>query len=317
MSLAGHAPPIPPSSSWSSDDQEWELVSSARSPAPTKTTPPSLQAARPATPPPTMPGWKDEYLTALLDAEQSNPVSFDLVEACTLSVFHTLLPRPPGPPPLSHTPASQLPLPLPLPPHHSLDGWNQCSYSLHTLTYNNTGTHLNNRIATLEAEKANLESTITTNTTTTLSSSPSATAPATSSPTPQHDSLHARTRTDLAYTLTQKTHLEQRLRDTTHDRDRLLSISQSQQRTLAALTAERDALARKVRDQASELRGKKDLLQQVQDEMLALEMELNASNAARERLLKENKDLVERWMVRVAGEANAMNSRNERAGGPS
>lgn len=112
--------------------------------------------------------------------------------------------------------------------------------------------------------------------------------------------------------MTQKTHLESRLRATTHDRDRLLSISKTQQHSLAALTAERDSLARKVRDQASELRGKKDLLQQVQDEMLALEMELNASNAARAKLTQENKDLVERWMLRVAGEANAMNSRNER-----
>lgn len=32
-----------------------------------------------------MPGWKDDYLTALLEAERSNPVSFDLVEACKLN----------------------------------------------------------------------------------------------------------------------------------------------------------------------------------------------------------------------------------------
>lgn len=170
-----------------------------------------------------------------------------------------------------------------------------------------TGTHLNDRIATLEAEKAQLEAAAATNSQTKPS------APASISTTQDNDSLvHARTRADLAHTLTQKTHLESRLRATTHDRDRLLSISKTQQQSLAALTAERDTLARKVRDQASELRGKKELLQQVQDEMLALEMELNASNAARAKLNKENKDLVERWMVRVAGEANAMNSRNER-----
>lgn len=175
-------------------------------------------------------------------------------------------------------------------------------------SYHHPGTHLNDRIATLEAEKAQLEVTNASSTPKTRTSAP------TPSTTTTHEDplLHARTRADLAHTLTQKTHLEARLRATTHDRDRLLSISKAQQQQLGALTAERDALARKVRDQASELRGKKDLLQQLQDEMLALEMELNSSNAARARLVKENKDLVERWMVRVAGEANAMNSRNER-----
>lgn len=187
--------------------------------------------------------------------------------------------------------------------HNSLD-----ELKTHITT---TGTHLNDRITTLEAEKAQLEAT---NTAASFPTRSSTTAPSTSTSTTTQDDplLHARTRADLAHTLTQKTHLEARLRATTHDRDRLLSISKAQQQTLGALTAERDALARKVRDQASELRGKKDLLQQVQDEMLALEMELNSSNAARARLTKENKDLVERWMLRVAGEANAMNSRNER-----
>lgn len=178
-----------------------------------------------------------------------------------------------------------------------------------------TGTHLNDRIATLEAEKAQLEAATTTITTTTSQTKPSNPAPAPISTQDNNNHLlllNTRARTDLAHTLTQKTHLESRLRATTHDRDRLLSISKTQQQNLAALTAERDTLARKVRDQASELRGKKELLQQVQDEMLALEMELNASNAARAKLTKENKDLVERWMLRVAGEANAMNSRMER-----
>lgn len=75
----------PPSSSCSSDDhdQDWEVVSSPSTPPKKPTTRPISEVPRAATPEPTMPGWKDEYLTALLDAERSNPVSFDLVEACT------------------------------------------------------------------------------------------------------------------------------------------------------------------------------------------------------------------------------------------
>lgn len=36
---------------------------------------------------PIMPGWKDDYLSSILEAERSNPVNFDLVEACTLAFF--------------------------------------------------------------------------------------------------------------------------------------------------------------------------------------------------------------------------------------
>lgn len=70
-----------------------------------------------------------------------------------------------------------------------------------------------------------------------------------------------------------------------------------------------------MRDQASELRGKNDLLQRVQDDLVALEIERNMAEKSVARLKEENKDLVERWMARMAGEANAMNSRNERGGG--
>lgn len=53
----------------------------------------------------TMPGWKDEYLSSLLEAERNNPVNFDLVEACTFvcsvsplaSLLACLLPPPPHP----------------------------------------------------------------------------------------------------------------------------------------------------------------------------------------------------------------------------
>lgn len=227
-----------------------------------------------------MPGWKDDYLSALLEAERSNPINFDLVEAC-MSQYPTPQLYPAMPSTCSRE-ANKLPLP--------------------------SGSHLNDRIATLEAEKAQNEHRAQSTTPSTPSIKP---PPEDATPSPHH----ARTRADLALTLTQKAHLESRLRATTHDRDRLLSISRSQQTTIGTLTGERDVLARKVRDQASELRGKNDLLQRVQDDLVALEIERNMAEKATARLTKENKELVERWMVRMAGEANAMNSRNERGGG--
>lgn len=79
-----HAPPKAPSSTCSSIDQEWELVPANNSPPKNKLDQPAISpvSVRPATPQPIMPGWKDDYLTSLLDAERNNPVNLDLVEAC-------------------------------------------------------------------------------------------------------------------------------------------------------------------------------------------------------------------------------------------
>lgn len=178
------------------------------------------------------------------------------------------------------------------------------------------GSHLNDRIAVLEAEKAQLHHQPQKPTTSSRKAPSSSSSSAAPSPAPPQQDDTPRMRADLAVTLTQKSHLEARLRAATHDRDRLLSISKAQQQTINTITAERDALARKVRDQASELRGKNDLLQRVQDDLVALEIERNMGEKTVARLTKENKELVERWMVRMAGEANAMNKRNEKGGGP-
>lgn len=81
----------PPPSSLSSDDQEWEFISSPSS-SPQQTSTAILEASRSITSQPIMPGWKDDYLAALLEAERSNPVSFDLVEACKLNSAKSIQP---------------------------------------------------------------------------------------------------------------------------------------------------------------------------------------------------------------------------------
>ena len=47
--------------------------------------------------------------------------------------------------------------------------------------------------------------------------------------------------------------------------------------------------------------------QDVQDEMLALNIQLNMADERCRKLEKENKDLVDRWMARMSKEADAMN----------
>ena len=46
--------------------------------------------------------------------------------------------------------------------------------------------------------------------------------------------------------------------------------------------------------------------------MISLELQLSLVEKERDRVKKENKDLVDRWMKRMGQEADAMNLANER-----
>lgn len=199
-----------------------------------------------------MPGWREDYLSSLLEAEKNNPVNHELVEACSL---------------------------------------------------------LNDRIAALEAEKAHWQLS--------TPSASSAKQPTTKEPptaTTTTDPAQSRLRTDLAEALRQKSSLEARLRKTTSERDTLQATQRSQARAVRDLSGERDSLRLRVGDQAEELRVKKQMMQQMQDEVLALEMQLNVAEAQKAKIAAENKHLIERWMRRARQEADDMNAANEKRG---
>ncbi|KAF3769590.1 hypothetical protein M406DRAFT_319982 [Cryphonectria parasitica EP155] len=201
-----------------------------------------------------MPGWKDDYLSSLLEAERNSPVNLALVDACS---------------------------------------------------------QLNDKIALLEAEKAQAVQPPLSASTTTPSSPP---IPSASTTLPSTDPVLLRLRADLAQALRQNTALATRLRAATADRDRLQGLTKTQEATIATLTTERGALSRRVRDQAEELRGKKQMLEQVQDEVLTLEMQLNVAEQQKTKIAAENKNLIDRWMRRAELEAREMNAANERGG---
>lgn len=52
-------------------------------------------------------------------------------------------------------------------------------------------------------------------------------------------------------------------------------------------------------------------MQQVQDEMIALNLQLSMAEKERDRVKQENKELIDRWMKRMGQEADAMNLANE------
>lgn len=81
-----------------------------------------------------------------------------------------------------------------------------------------------------------------------------------------------------------------------------------------SLKAENDLLTRdlqtmktKMRYNNEEAEAKNRNVQQILDEILALQIQLNLSEQKIEKLEEENRVLIDRWMAKVAGEADQMN----------
>jgi chromosome segregation ATPase len=121
----------------------------------------------------------------------------------------------------------------------------------------------------------------------------------------------SRLRIDLAEALRQKGQLQSRLKTAEDELARLRSQTSADSRALRSLEAERKTLLRKLRDRDDELREKKKLVADVQDELAVLNMELTVAERERKRAQDETKVLVDRWMKRMGQEAEDMNNANE------
>nr|OQO27422.1 hypothetical protein B0A51_07873 [Rachicladosporium sp. CCFEE 5018] len=117
----------------------------------------------------------------------------------------------------------------------------------------------------------------------------------------------ANLRTDLAATQKARATLESQLTDITTQLNALSTQQRLSQQQLMILTKQKQDVDRKLRDRDEELRGKSKLVEQAHDEMAALGLQLNVAEVRSERLEKENKELVERWMRRMGEEAEKVN----------
>ncbi|KFY48672.1 hypothetical protein V495_01132 [Pseudogymnoascus sp. VKM F-4514 (FW-929)] len=114
-------------------------------------------------------------------------------------------------------------------------------------------------------------------------------------------------KSDLAEALRAKGQLQRRLKVTEETLEGLKVRAKADSTLIRDLSAERVQLILKVKDRDEELRGKTQLLVQVQDENMSLDLQLNMAEQQTARLKKENKDLIDRWMARMGQEADAMN----------
>ena len=119
--------------------------------------------------------------------------------------------------------------------------------------------------------------------------------------------LLATLRVDLATTQKARSMLQAQLADLTAQLSALSVQQRSSQSQVTALTKQVLEAERKLQDRDEELRGKSKLVEQAQDEMVALELQFNLAEQKSEKLERENKELVERWMKRMGEEAERVN----------
>ncbi|KAG6268362.1 autophagy protein 16, interacts with Atg12p-Atg5p [Claviceps purpurea] len=125
------------------------------------------------------------------------------------------------------------------------------------------------------------------------------------------DPAIAQLRLDLAESLRSKGVTEGRLRAAEEELSKLRTKTKNDARSLKALSTERALLTTRLKDREHELREKRKLLEDVQDEMITLNLQMSMAEKERDKVKRENKELVERWMARMAQEAEAMNLANE------
>ncbi|KAF1849549.1 autophagy protein 16 [Cucurbitaria berberidis CBS 394.84] len=119
----------------------------------------------------------------------------------------------------------------------------------------------------------------------------------------------AQIRSELASTQRTRSELETKLSTLNTELSTLKSSDLQQRQRIDQLERVRTALERRGKDRADELKGKGRFVEEVQDEMVALNLQLNMAEQEKEKLKKENEDLTRRWVQKMEEEARKMNDR--------
>jgi chromosome segregation ATPase len=112
----------------------------------------------------------------------------------------------------------------------------------------------------------------------------------------------AQLRAELAYALRARSDLESKLSATTEELTALKFTNEEQTKRIAHLERIKELLERRSKDRADELKGKGSLMDSVQNEMVALSLELNMVQQENNRLKDENTELQRKWMEQMEKE---------------
>ncbi|KAI4628327.1 hypothetical protein J4E80_002465 [Alternaria sp. BMP 0032] len=120
----------------------------------------------------------------------------------------------------------------------------------------------------------------------------------------------AQLRSELAITQRTRGDLETQLSSLTAELSALKASDTQQKQRIEQLEKARTALERRGKDRAEELKGKGRLVEEVHDEMVALNLQLNMAEQEKEKLRKENEELTKRWVKKMEDEARRMNEKS-------
>ncbi|KAF1835593.1 autophagy protein 16 [Decorospora gaudefroyi] len=173
--------------------------------------------------------------------------------------------------------------------------------------YINAYTKLADRTAALANQTA-AEDPITASSGSTKTLTPKGKGPATSD-TPSPSTL-AQLRTELAATQRTRGDLETQVSTLTTELSALKTSDAQQRQRIDQLEKAKAALERRSKDRVDELKGKGKFVEEIQDEMVALNLQLNMAEQEKEKLRKDNEELTKRWVQRMEEEARKMNERS-------
>ncbi|KAF3179229.1 hypothetical protein TWF106_006853 [Orbilia oligospora] len=118
-------------------------------------------------------------------------------------------------------------------------------------------------------------------------------------------------RTDLATSQKDRTNLQTQLTTATSSLTLLQKSSSANLRELDKVKVERYHLEQKVKSKDDDSKLNRKMIENLQDEIIALNIQLNIGEQAKMRLKSENEELISRWMALKKDEAEAMNNNSK------
>jgi chromosome segregation ATPase len=119
----------------------------------------------------------------------------------------------------------------------------------------------------------------------------------------------AQIRAELASAQRTRSELETKLGDVNTELSALKASDALQRQRIEQLEKVKASLERRGKDRVDELKGKGKFVEDIQDEMVALTLQLNMAEQEKQKLKKENDDLTKRWVQKMEEEAKRMNDR--------
>lgn len=142
---------------------------------------------------------------------------------------------------------------------------------------------------------------------------PSSSGKPTTPPPAQPDTAHiAQLRADLATSNSIRAEQESQLKLAKTEAFDLQATKTQQTKRITELEKHNRTLEIKVKNNAEELVGQRKLAREAQDEMLALQVEMNAKDKRLQKVEADNKMLVDRWMAEKGDAAQRMNEAMEK-----